>query len=1005
MGLSLSAATALIIVTLFIVLDICMGSMLPSLSGVRESYDTLTVRMNDQLLTDINITGIIDTAIPWWNESFEFRKRITINSSKVLTDQTNFPVLVNISSDDLRDHVEQANGNDIAFVDSTNTVQLNHEIELFTQGTGRLIAWVNITTVYGETNTRFYIYYGNATCPSQQNPTGVWDSNFVMVQHLNETSGTHYDSTSYNKDGTITGGVTQGTDGLSQLDGGDFFHGDTEYINFGNTITPSLLTVEAWVKDPPILRNPTTNKIANTQINNNNFWIDNTSYAEINFSRFWPQFINTAQWTLQYNQNGTWSDCSTLLTVNYTVVRDDQRKFSLDFTAPYTTEYRLQLLVGLNTTDLIYDSTNKTYNLYYHVGNDFLVMFNYTDITLTPDLEFNYGVTEQKFWFTILHNKTIAAGSKISLDPYYKVTGGGVTGATDSSGYNNGRKLVRTSDGILHCVYHSIPSGNTKNNIYYAKSINSGVTWTNYLLINDSSYDQKYPSIAVNSTDALFVVWQGISGAGRGNRIRYSIKTSRTSSWTAPANITPGDYDQYYPSLAVDSNDKIHVVWAGKHAGSTVNTQIRYANYSNGAWNTKINITGGAFDQLNPTIVIDGNDIRHVIWYGLPNSASSIQQIRYSGNASGSLWKSPVNLTGEGYIQQYPSLAIDTDRNLHVVWQGRYTGSSTTQIRYKKFTRSTSTWSAITNITSGTLAQFTPSIALDGYNYVHVVWRGYNINLDPNTQIRYSNNTGTGWTAPRNLTSGNPSKYYPSLIWAYHPITINVCWPRTGYAFVFTNNTLVYYYASTSLSWQRKQILTMSHDTYSLEINSNGTILYGYIGGKSTSTGIDTNWHHVVLTYDGSQIGLFKDGYSLILIPVLTTLSYPPTVPDITAGKYLTGYIDELRISKINRSSNWINTTYLNQYSPSTFMFFDTEQNKDQIYLNISVENIGKVVLITEDFTIIVNGTLIPSTGTHTYLAPTQIVHFLSNNIMSSGEKRIKVVTEYGIADYYYHPG
>ena len=111
--------------------------------------------------------------------------------------------------------------------------KLNHEIELYEASSpADLVAWVNIPFVSSTADTTLYMYYGNAGAAPQENPSDVWDSNYVMVQHLDETSGIHYDSTSYSNEGTVWGGVNQA--GIGQIDGADEFDGSDDYVRVPN---------------------------------------------------------------------------------------------------------------------------------------------------------------------------------------------------------------------------------------------------------------------------------------------------------------------------------------------------------------------------------------------------------------------------------------------------------------------------------------------------------------------------------------------------------------------------------------------------------------------------------------------------------------------------------------------------------------------------------------------------------------------------------------------------
>ena len=144
----------------------------------------------------INPPPLSSLSDPWWDTGWNYRKEITIDHTKVTGSFTNFPVLISLSGDSNLASFAQANGDDIVFTNQDGTVVLAHEIDYYNSGT--LQAWVNVTSLSSTTDTVLYMYFGNATCPNQENPTGVWGSSFVMVQHMQETSGVHYDSTSNN---------------------------------------------------------------------------------------------------------------------------------------------------------------------------------------------------------------------------------------------------------------------------------------------------------------------------------------------------------------------------------------------------------------------------------------------------------------------------------------------------------------------------------------------------------------------------------------------------------------------------------------------------------------------------------------------------------------------------------------------------------------------------------------------------------------------------------------
>jgi len=94
---------------------------------------------------------------------WQYRKTITINPSQVSSDQTNFPVVIDLTDNGLTTKA-QPDGDDFVFTDQDNN-KLNHEIESYDNNTGHLIAWVNVPYVSSTTYTVLYMYYGNPTCP------------------------------------------------------------------------------------------------------------------------------------------------------------------------------------------------------------------------------------------------------------------------------------------------------------------------------------------------------------------------------------------------------------------------------------------------------------------------------------------------------------------------------------------------------------------------------------------------------------------------------------------------------------------------------------------------------------------------------------------------------------------------------------------------------------------------------------------------------------------------
>ncbi|MFC1504592.1 DUF2341 domain-containing protein, partial [Spirochaetota bacterium] len=169
----------------------------------------------------------------WYDTDWANRKLLTLDTSLIFGTHDNFPWLVVISNDTHLSGSAQGSGDDILFTYDDGLTKIPHEIEYYSSGT--LFAWVKIGILSASTNTNLYVYFGNLTTNDMSDQTNVWDPYFGGVWHLEETSGTHDDSTSNGNTGYITnytGGVIQNTQGIVGV--ADYINCDiSNYIDCG----------------------------------------------------------------------------------------------------------------------------------------------------------------------------------------------------------------------------------------------------------------------------------------------------------------------------------------------------------------------------------------------------------------------------------------------------------------------------------------------------------------------------------------------------------------------------------------------------------------------------------------------------------------------------------------------------------------------------------------------------------------------------------------------------
>lgn len=175
---------------------------------------------------------------------WQYRKSITIDHTEVAGDLDSFPVLFSTTDPDLTK--AQADGDDLLFMTGAGAaVKLRHELEVFDQSTGDLVAWVNIPSLSSDEDTTFYLYYGNTGCIDQEYAEKTWNQDFSGVWHLKESTGTRYDSTGNTWD-CISSGTTHTTS--AKIHGGEIFNQRPDSIyTISSPESMSQFTMECWV--------------------------------------------------------------------------------------------------------------------------------------------------------------------------------------------------------------------------------------------------------------------------------------------------------------------------------------------------------------------------------------------------------------------------------------------------------------------------------------------------------------------------------------------------------------------------------------------------------------------------------------------------------------------------------------------------------------------------------------------------------------------------------------
>ncbi len=186
-----------------------------------------------------------------WYKGWGYRQKLTIDYNYVSTNLVDFPILItetNIAANLFNNAL--ANGDDILFTSDDGNTKLSHEIESYDAVDETMAAWIKIPSLSATNNTDIYVYYGNSSAVNQEDVTNVWANGYVGVWHLNEQSGSNFDSTfsgnSAVPNGTVDMTATGKVAGANSF--ADAGHLDLGVNEAGLGMHTNNFTVSVWYK-------------------------------------------------------------------------------------------------------------------------------------------------------------------------------------------------------------------------------------------------------------------------------------------------------------------------------------------------------------------------------------------------------------------------------------------------------------------------------------------------------------------------------------------------------------------------------------------------------------------------------------------------------------------------------------------------------------------------------------------------------------------------------------
>lgn len=200
-------------------------------------------------------------------------------------------------------------------------------------------------------------------------------------------------------------------------------------------------------------------------------------------------------------------------------------------------------------------------------------------------------------------------------------------------------------DGTLHLVYFSDQDEPGKREIYYVEKSNNSNVWSEPLRISHGEKNSHEPTMAIDGQGNITVVWYDYRINHPHPDLFYTRYDACSKTWSEdlPFVVTPGTYC-VHPVAVAEPGGKVHVVWSDGREEPSWRNDLYYTYWEKGRWAPEVPITdAGVRMRWLPTMICDDFGQIHLFWAD-NRSASKDWHIYYMKMSPDGTWGEEVNL-------------------------------------------------------------------------------------------------------------------------------------------------------------------------------------------------------------------------------------------------------------------------------------------------------------------------------------------------------------------------
>jgi len=312
------------------------------------------------------------------------------------------------------------------------------------------------------------------------------------------------------------------------------------------------------------------------------------------------------------------------------------------------------------------------------------------------------------------------------------------------------------------------------------------------------------------------------------------------------------------------------------------------------------------------------------------------------------------------------SIAVTNFGYVHIVYSANISnGAGSSEIIH--VTNTSSGWVAanVSKFNQSSVGSYDPVIAVDSTGAVHTVWRVYN--ASSNKQLLfYANRTSTTWSTPINITTGDRSALWPTIVMDSHDTLHVAYWDATYRAIYYLNKTADGEWSTPVAITKNIVVQTLTEHGLSITADIYDKLYVAFAGYSA----LTSYWSEVYVI--NNTIGAWSTPYNVSRDTTTTNLhdiepsidTYSGKVINIAWAVKLTSSSNIVGVKYANYTNGawsspvYINTTTTNIGTPSLKADFNDKAHivfeqqginfKDIFYINNTMGYFGNIVNVTK---------------------------------------------------------